>query len=299
MNELWVDKYKPITLNDISLTDNTKNIIQTFINKKTINNLLFYGKPGCGKSTLANIIANELHVSTLYINCSHDNSIDMVRTKIIEFCNSMFEDGKIIILSEADSLTNSGNSNAQKALREVIENSSKDTRFILTCNYINQILSPIQSRCIPINITFSLESICKRLLFILKQENIKINTDVFKLFIEQVVKKNFPDIRKIIGILELWCINKELIPINTDTNNYDSIINFIISNNDYRNIREYLLTNEQLFEGDYIKLSQELFNKVDNISSKLIISDSLYRMQIVIDKEIEFTSMIIKLKQKE
>lgn len=297
MNDLWVDKYEPSCIDDLVLDDNLKKLIKEFINKKTINNIIFYGKPGCGKTTLANIIAKELNVSTLYINCSHDNSIDMVRTKIIEFCNSMFETGKIVILSEADSLSNSGNSSAQKALREIVEDSSKDTRFILTCNYINQILTPIQSRCIPINITFSFESICKRLIYILKQENINFKLDIFKMFIEQVVKKNFPDIRRIIGILELWCVNNELTPINNDNNNYENIINFIKTTKNYIAIREYLLNNEQLFEGDYIKLAQELFNSIDNIEHKLIISDSLYRMQIVIDREIEFTSMLIKIKK--
>ena len=297
MNDIWVDKYSPKTLNDVTLNDDLRQTIQTFIDKKTINNIIFYGKPGCGKSTLANIIAKELNVSMLYINCSHDNSIDMVRTKILEFCNSMFETGKIVILSEADSLSNSGNSSAQKALREIIENSSKDTRFILTCNYINQIMSPIQSRCIPINISFSFENVCKRLLTILKAENISFTKDNFKLFADQIVKKNFPDMRKIIGIMELWCINNTLTPIINNNTDYDNVITFIKSTDDYNKIREFLLNNEQLFEGDYVKLTQSLFNEVESVEHKLIISDSLYKMQIVIDKEIEFTSMMIKIKK--
>lgn len=296
MNDLWVDKYKPLILNDVILNEDIKSNIQEFINKKTINNLIFYGKPGCGKSTLANIIAKELNLSTLYINCSHDNSIDMVRTKIIEFCNSMFETGKIVILSEADSLSNSGNSSAQKALREIIEDSSKDTRFILTCNYINQILSPIQSRCIPINISFTFENVCKKILYILKQENINFTKENFKLFAEQVIKRNFPDIRKIIGLLELWCNTKSLLPLINNSGDNNTVVDFILSNKNYNIIREYLINNEQLFEGDYVKLAQDLFNKCNDPKQMLIISESLYRMQIVVDKEIEFTSMIIKLK---
>lgn len=302
MEELLVEKYRPKYLKDLILDNNIKLLIENMIKTKNINNLIFYGHQGIGKTSLAKIIINELNYHNyLYINASLDNNIDTVRTKIKDFCDTLSYNNelKIVILDECDAITGP----AQAALRNLIEESSKDTRFILTCNYIDKIIEPIQSRCVPIKIIFNLNDVIKKILYILKEEKVKVDKEVFKLFIEKIIKQKFPDIRLIIGILQQSIINNKLI-FNEQLLN-DSIINEIIekintcnlTQESINNLRKYILDNQNLFNKDYIELSQKLFYKCDNIEGMLIIADSIYRMHIVLDKEIEFIAMILNLKK--
>ena len=160
--ESLADKYKPKNLDDMILNPEIKKIIQDFLDKKTIQSLLLSGKQGIGKSTLAEIIVNSLDSTFLYINCGLDGGVDTMRTKVREFCDAVAinpEVPKIVILDEADALLaigegtgEGGKSSAQGSLRNLIDQSSDDTRFILTCNYISRIIDPLKSRCIPLHL---------------------------------------------------------------------------------------------------------------------------------------------------
>lgn len=303
----WVLKYSPKTIDDLVLTEELKDLFKGYIEKKTLGNITFYGEPGIGKSTLAKILVDELGVSdVLFQSCSIDGSIDMVKTKIQSFCQIVTPPGKlkVVILDEADSLTQSAGNNAgaQMALRNIIAEAQEDTRFILTCNYIDRIIPALKSRCTPVKIEFSIKDIAARVLLILKKEKIKFTKESINDFINLVIKKRYPDIRSIISELELSCQTGELKILTSATNVItDEILNFIIENDKPRDIRTFLIHNEEQFSGDYFGLASKLFDyymeqDVD-LSIPLLISDYMYKMSIVPDKEIMFASLIIELKK--
>lgn len=303
-NQPWVIKYAPKSINDMILTDELKNTFNSWITNKSLNNITLYGIAGCGKSTISKLIAKELGCeNVLFQTCSIDGSIDMVKTKIKDFCDLYTDKNKfkIIILDEADSLTQSAGNNAgaQMALRNIIVDSMEDTRFILTCNYLDRIIPALQSRCTPIKLDFSIQDVVKHIINILKQENIKFTTEDLKLFVDNTIKRRFPDIRSIIEHLQIACQSGELknLQSTTDLIN-DELIQFINDCNDVIQIRTYLQQNEDKFSGDYISLAGKLFNYYSfNSDAMLCIADYLYKMQIVLDKEIQFTGMLIQLKQ--
>ena len=136
---LWVEKYRPQTLEGYVGNEVIKNKVSDYLNQGSIQNLLLYGVAGTGKTTLAKLIANNLNCDLLYINASDERGIDTIREKIIPFASSLgFGDVKIVILDEADYIT----PQAQATLRNTMESFSGNTRFILTCNYLERIISP-------------------------------------------------------------------------------------------------------------------------------------------------------------
>jgi replication factor C small subunit len=149
-NSLFVEKYRSKALNEYVGNDQLKQIISQYIKNKDIQNLLLYGTPGTGKTTLAKLIVNNINCDFLYINASDERGIDTIRDKVQGFASSAsFKPLKIIILDEADFLT----IQAQASLRNIIETYSRTTRFILTCNYLERIIDPLQSRCQVLKIT--------------------------------------------------------------------------------------------------------------------------------------------------
>ena len=303
-NILWVTKYNPQTINEMILTDELKNTFNSWIKNKSLNNITLYGIQGSGKSTLARLLAKELQCEqVLFQSCSIDGSIDMVKTKIKDFCDlySGKNKFKIIILDEADSLTQGvgNNAGAQMALRNIILDALDDTRFILTCNYLDRIIPAIQSRCTPIKLDFSIQNVVKHIVNILTKENIKFNKDTLKTFVDFVVKRRFPDIRSIIEHLQISCQTGELKNLQS-TNDVinDELIEFINDCNDINQIRTYLHQNEDKFSGDYVFLASRLFDYYSfNTEIMLCIADYLYKMSIVLDKEIQFIGMIINIKK--
>ena len=148
--ELWVEKYRPQGLEEYVGNEVIKNKIADYIEKGSIQNLLLHGVAGTGKTTLAKLLVKNIDCDYLYINASDERGIDTIREKIQPFALSMgFNDVKIVILDEADYLT----PQAQATLRHTIEACSSTTRFILTCNYLERIISPLQSRCQTFEIT--------------------------------------------------------------------------------------------------------------------------------------------------
>ena len=141
---LWVEKYRPSSLDTYIGNEHLKDKVRIYLESEDVPHLLLYGKAGTGKTTLAKIITNKIECDCLYINASDENNVDNVRNKIKTFASSIgFKPLKVVILDEADFLT----PNAQAALRNLMETFSKHCRFILTCNYVERIIDPIQSRC--------------------------------------------------------------------------------------------------------------------------------------------------------
>ena len=143
-HSLWVEKYRPTSLETYIGNEHLKSKVSVYLESGDLPHLLLYGKAGTGKTTLAKLLVNNIECDYMYINASDENSVDTVRNKVRGFASTMgFKDYKIIILDECDYIT----PNAQAALRNLMETFSKHCRFILTCNFVERIIDPIQSRC--------------------------------------------------------------------------------------------------------------------------------------------------------
>jgi len=170
---LWVERYRPHTLDELVCTSFTKESLLSFKDKEEIPNLLFTGAAGIGKTSVAKIIVNDiLNCQYLYINASDENGIDTIRHKVINFAQTMSIDGKIkvIILDECDGLS----IDAQRALRNTMEEFAGITRFILTANYKYKIIPALQSRCQSFDLTPPVDLAVKRCASILKKEGISV-----------------------------------------------------------------------------------------------------------------------------
>ena len=141
---LWVEKHRPKTLDTYIGNEQLKSKVQVYLDSGDLPHLLLFGKAGTGKTTLAKLLVNNIDCDYLYINASDENNVETVRSKVKNFASTMgFKDYKVIILDECDYIT----PNAQAALRNLMETFSKHCRFILTCNFVERIIDPIQSRC--------------------------------------------------------------------------------------------------------------------------------------------------------
>jgi DNA polymerase III delta prime subunit len=302
-NNLWIEKYRPKILDDIVLVDETRSIVQSFKDKKEIPNLLLIGIQGIGKTSLAKILVNSiLECQYLYINASDENGIDTIRNKVVSFAKTKSFDGgiKVVILDEVDGIS----LEAQKALRNTMEEFANNTRFILTGNYKHKIIQALQSRCQELNLIPPIEGIARRALTILKNENIKLS-DTQKKDLIVLVKKLYPDFRKIINEIQKFSVAGELHIPQLSINN--DILIKIINNTRIKKSnlgRKYYIENEEKFQGDYTLLLRELFNHLNetcdftNEKSKkalLTVSEHLYRSGFVVDQEINFYSCLIAL----
>jgi replication factor C small subunit len=169
-NTLWTEAFRPSTLDGYIGNEHIIEKVRIFIENGDVPHLLFYGPAGTGKTTLAKIIANGVDADIMYINASDENSVDTVRDKIKRYASTVgFKRWKIVILDEADFLTPNG----QAALRNLMETYSKTTRFILTCNYVEKIIDPIQSRCQVFGITPPNKAdVAKRLVTVLNDKGV-------------------------------------------------------------------------------------------------------------------------------
>ncbi len=201
---LWVERYRPSTMETYIGNEHLKSKVSIYLESGDLPHLLLYGRAGTGKTTLAKLLVKNIECDYLYINASDENNVDTVRTKVKTFASTMgFKDMKIIILDECDYIT----PNAQAALRNLMETFSKHCRFILTCNYVERIIDPIQSRCQSFQIIPpSKKEVAVHLSNILNNEDVTFKVDD----IATIINGGYPDIRKIINTSQRQVVKGEL-----------------------------------------------------------------------------------------
>lgn len=292
----WIEKYRPSTLSSIALSDENRKIINKFYDDKEIPNLLFVGNAGIGKTSLAKILVNEaLQCQYLYINASDENGIDTIRTKVTSFSMVKSIDGniKVIILDEVDGLS----LDAQRALRNTMEEYSQFTRFILTANYKHKVIPPLQSRCQSLDLVPPLDAFVDRCYNVLQSE--EVSADLKE--VEKFVKGFYPDLRKAINELQKSSHGKELVIKDKQTNQGLVTALFeLIKKNQVLKARKLAIQNETAFGSDYGQLLKDMFNYIDGLPLKkgkrralLVVSEYMYRMAFVMDAEINFYSCMI------
>ena len=303
--ELWVEKYRPQILEEYVGNEVIKNKIADYLEQGSIQNLLFHGVAGTGKTTLAKLIAKNRNCDLLYINASDERGIDTIREKIIPFASSMsFNDLKIVILDEADYITPT----AQATLRNTMETCSATTRFILTCNYLERIISPLQSRCQTFEITPpSKDEVFNKCAEICKQEEILIHTNKGRGYdsnaqtLLSIIDTHYPDIRKVINTMQGSIVDGEIKIDNNSLKNTQLggiVVDALIRKAKLSEIRQILADSgsrefDDLFKYIYDK-SSVLFGDKEG-EAILIIAKYQYEYTFVLEKEICIAAMLNKL----
>jgi len=292
---LFTEKYRPDTLEGYIGNDDFKSSLQQWIDTNDVPHLLLCGGAGTGKTTAAKLIVNNINCDYVYINCSDENGIDTIRDKVKSFASAAsFKPQKVVIMDEADFLT----INAQAALRNVIETFSLTTRFIFTCNYVERIIDPIQSRTIVFELTPpSMQDVAFKCVEILDLEGVTYT----KADIVRIVKQTYPDIRKSLNLLQSSIKNGDLQQSREVTNfnqTSDQIINLLKGQNikNFTTIRQLVMDSNVR---DYNELYRVLFERADEFTNSavatLIIADYQYKSIMAPDKEITFCGCIAKL----
>ena len=295
---LFVEKYRPVSLENYIGNEHLKTKVSKYINTGDIPHLLLHGKAGTGKTTLAKLLVSNIDCDQMYINASDENNVETVRNKIKVFASSVgFKDLKVIILDECDFLT----PNAQAALRNLMETFSKHCRFILTCNFVERIIDPIQSRCQSYQIIPpSKKEVAVHTSNILNTEGVTYdNNDIVTM-----VNSSYPDIRRIINAVQRNIVDNQLI-VDTESlvqNDYKLQVLEILQTQDkklaFKNLRQ-LLADSQI--RDYADLFRLLYDEIDSYGkghiAEVILTIAKYELSDaqVVDKEINAMAMLIEI----
>ena len=294
-HSLWVEKYRPKDLSTYVGNEHLKEKVKVYLESEDVPHLLLYGRAGTGKTTLAKIITSNIDCDYMYINASDENKVDDVRNKIKTFASSVgFKSLKVIILDECDYLT----PNAQAALRNLMETFSRHCRFILTCNYVERIIDPIQSRCQSYKVVPpSKKEVAQQLVYILNQENCTYELDDIAL----IVTAGYPDIRRVINSAQRQIVDGKL-KIDTSSiiqNDYKvKLIELLASRSKLNDIRQLIADNSIT---DYSELYRLLYDEVETYSNGKVaecimnIGEAQFQDVHVVDKEINFMSLIIRI----
>tara|TARA_R100000908_G_scaffold62171_2_gene41135 strand:+ start:1449 stop:2363 length:915 start_codon:yes stop_codon:yes gene_type:complete len=293
---LLVEKYRSKTLDDYVGNEHIKKTINQYISQNDIQNLIFYGPAGTGKTTLAKLIVNNLNCDHLYINASDERGIETIRDKVSGFASSAsFKPLKVVILDEADFLT----IQAQASLRNVIETFSRSTRFIMTCNYVERIIDPLQSRCQVLKvIPPSKGDVAKHIAWILEEENTSFELQDIKTITNQF----YPDLRKCLNTAQLSTQDNKLVidkSVLVSSNYMTSILKELSNAKPkWREIRQ-IIANANV--SDFEELYRYLYDNAHVYASgregmvAIYINEYSYQSNFRIDKEINCMALMQKL----
>ena len=297
-NSLWVEKYRPSNLDSYIGNEHLKSKVKVYLESGDLPHLLLYGRAGTGKTTLAKLLVNNIDCDYLYINASDENSVEVVREKVKNFASTLgFQTMKVIILDECDYIT----PNAQAALRNLMETFSKHCRFILTCNYVERIIDPIQSRCQSFQIIPpDRKQVAVHLGNILTKEQVESEIED----IVTIVNGGYPDIRRVINASQRQVVGGKLVidegmAIQNDYKNQVlDILKTQDKKNSFKNIRQTLADSKVT---DFSDLFRLLFDTVDDwgrghvAECILILAQYQQSDAVVVDKEINIMAMFIEL----
>ena len=301
-NSLLVEKYRPNKLENYVGNENIKKSISKYLEQNDIQNLIFYGPAGTGKTTLAKLIVQNLDCDSIYINASDERGIETIRDKVQSFASvASFKPLKVVILDESDFLT----IQAQASLRNIIETFSRTTRFILTCNYVERIIDPLQSRCQVLKIVPpTKKDVAKHLHWICNEE--LITHEINELI--PLVNQYYPDLRKCINTIQLSTVDGGAndLYLNLDqsvlvSSNYiDKVIDNLryTSSTSFKDIRQIIADAnvddfDELFKSLYERASEYLPGKEGTVA--ILVNDHQYKANFRIDKEINAMSLISNL----
>lgn len=293
---LLTEIYRPTKLEDYVGNAQLKETIGRYLSQNDIQNYLFYGPAGTGKTTLAKLIVNNLDCEYLYINASDERGIDTIRDKVSSFAMvASFKPIKVVILDEADFLT----INAQASLRNVIETFSRSTRFILTCNFVERIIDPIQSRCQAFKIVPpTKKEVAIHLTQILDKESISYEVSDLGVIVNQF----YPDLRKMLNTLQANTIDGNL-KLDSSLLVSSSYISQVLaelskSKPSFTTIRQIIADSnvsdfEELFRSLYDNASDYMPGKEGTVA--MLVNEHAYQSNFRIDKEINTMSLIQNL----
>jgi DNA polymerase III delta prime subunit len=300
---LWVEKYRPSTIDECILPDSMKKTFREFINSGELPNFLFCGGAGVGKTTVAKALCNEIGAEYLFINGSEESGIDILRNKIKNFASSvsLTDAKKVVILDEADYL----NANStQPALRGFIEEFSNNCRFIFTCNFKNRIIEPLHSRCAVVE--FKIDNsekpkiaagFYRRVLDILSQEKIEADGKV----VAELITKYFPDYRRILNELQRYSVSGSIdsgILVNLGDESYVELVKNLKAKN-FTEVRKWVGKNSDV---ESTELFRKLYDKAIDILEQgsipqlvLILAEYQYKAAFVADREINTMAALTEI----
>ena len=300
---LWVEEYRPKTIDDCILPQSLKTLFQSFIDKGELSNLLFSGTPGIGKTTVAKALCEQLNCDWIMINGSEEGGIDVLRNKIKNFASTSSLSGgkKVVILDEADYLNPQS---TQPALRGFIEEFHANCRFILTCNFKNRLIDPLHSRFS--NIEFKIANkekpklaskLFERATNILTEQNV----DYDKKVLAELIKKHFPDFRKLINELQRYSVSGVIdagILVNVSDENLKTLVHHL-KDKEFGEMRKWVVNN---IDNDPVKVFRKIYDSMyENLQPEtiphavLIIADYQYKSAFVADQEINLVACLTEL----
>lgn len=300
---LFVEKYRPSTIDECILPQSLKNELQGMVSKGELPNLLFTGPAGCGKTTAALAMCAEVGADVLFINASLENGIDVLRSKIAQFAStvSLTDARKVVILDEADY---ANPQSFQPALRGFIEEFANNCRFILTCNFKHRIIEPLHSRCAVVEFKIPAKDkievagqFFKRVVQILKAESITYDPKV----VAELIKKHFPDYRRVLNELQRYGVGGTIdtgILVNISSESYKQLYS-LLSEKKFSEVRKWVAVNG---DGDPSKVFRELYDTGTAVLEPssvpqmiLILADYQYKSAFVADQELNMMACLTEI----
>lgn len=300
---VWVEKYRPQTIDDCVLPAELKKTFNEIVRGGQLPNLLLAGSAGLGKTTVARALCNVLNLDYMLINGSEESGIDVLRNKIKQFASTVSLNGgyKVVILDEADYLNPQS---TMPALRGFIEEFSNNCRFILTCNFKNKIIEPLHSRCSVIEFNTTKKSLAslagdfmKRLIFILKTEGIKYHEQT----LAELIIRYAPDWRRVLNECQRYSTSGEIptaILVGMSDQSIAELARYLKSK-DFKSMRSWVVNNSTL---DSAVVFRKLYDSLYDVvapssipSAVLILADYSYKAGFMADKELNMVACITEL----